>query len=475
MRGCSRRHKKHHGGDSGLNLGYTGPGQATTTIPNPFLGYVGKPMPKMEGGTCGTNASLPSNASDFLSYSRQGGTGYVAKGGSGSGNSFLRNPEILSNTGNLGTQTFDWNGSIPTAATTAATSAPHVTTKGGSGGFPKPPEGANINLSNSGSVFSGSNPYLITRGGGYEVSVHPEITGGSASILSAPEIISNAPNVGTQNFDWNGSVSASGTRGGGSHTATSILSAPEIISNAPNVGTQNFDWNGSTAASTSASVSGTTTATKGGAPDISKAYPVSNTGPAHVNWINNQPKHGGGCGCGAPLTLGGGGRRKHNHRRSRKYGRKSRRHRRTPHKRRTHKRRHMRGGRNFGDLVPNGLLGQPWTSNVATWPGVDGVPMNRGHYELNNYANDVSRQTQNIGANFPFNGLPWKGGSTRRHRRHRRHRGGTMSNFLSQDIINLGREFGFNTSSAYNALNGVSAPTNPLPWKDQMTSLRASK
>jgi hypothetical protein len=50
----------------------------------------------------------------------------------------------------------------------------------------------------------------------------------------------------------------------------------------------------------------------------------------------------------------------------------------------------------------------------------------------------------------------------------RRQNGGTLSNFLGQDLINLGRQFQFGVGSAYNALAGYSSPINPMPWKDQL-------
>ena len=46
-------------------------------------------------------------------------------------------------------------------------------------------------------------------------------------------------------------------------------------------------------------------------------------------------------------------------------------------------------------------------------------------------------------------------------------RGGGL---LPQDLVNLGREVGFNFKSAYNSLNGYKAPVNPLPYKDQLRS-----
>ena len=41
---------------------------------------------------------------------------------------------------------------------------------------------------------------------------------------------------------------------------------------------------------------------------------------------------------------------------------------------------------------------------------------------------------------------------------------------LPQDLVNLGRDLSFNFKSAYNTLNGYSAPSSPLPYKDQLSS-----
>jgi hypothetical protein len=125
------------------------------------------------------------------------------------------------------------------------------------------------------------------------------------------------------------------------------------------------------------------------------------------------------------------------------------------------KRNEMKGG-NIGIPYPNGLVGSPWTPSISGWPGVDGIPGNRNYFELNTYNNDISRQMVDIGANPPF--LNLKGG------KRRKQKGGTLSNFLTQDLINLGRQFQFGTGSAYNALAGYSTPVNPMPWKDQFPS-----
>jgi hypothetical protein len=120
-------------------------------------------------------------------------------------------------------------------------------------------------------------------------------------------------------------------------------------------------------------------------------------------------------------------------------------------------------GGNPGIPYPNGLAGSPWTPTLSGWPGVDGIQGDRNYLSLNTYNNDISRQMVDVGPNPPF----VVGGQKRAKALTRKQRGGTMSNFLTQDLVNLGRQVQFGVGSAYNALSGYSAPVNPLPWKDQ--------
>lgn len=181
---------------------------------------------------------------------------------------------------------------------------------------------------------------------------------------------------------------------------------------------------------------------------------IPNTGPPiQPNTIyNNASPQKGGCGCGTPMT---GGRQQavgfmHGGVRHRKACKCSQ-----------CKKKIMKGG-NAGIPYPNGLVGTSWTPSVNGWPGVNGIVGDRNYYVNNSYDNDVSRQMVDVGANPPF----LKGGK----RKQRRQRGGSYSNFMGQDLINLGRQFQFGVGSAYNALAGYSAPVNPLPWKDQLSS-----
>jgi hypothetical protein len=78
-----------------------------------------------------------------------------------------------------------------------------------------------------------------------------------------------------------------------------------------------------------------------------------------------------------------------------------------------------------------------------------------------------------VGANPPFLGFLGLKGGRRRHtskhtKKNRKQRGGSLSNFLGQDLINLGRQLGHGVGTAFNALNGYPAPVNPLPWKGQL-------
>ena len=205
------------------------------------------------------------------------------------------------------------------------------------------------------------------------------------------------------------------------------------------------------------------------------AYPNTGPGPkSNIIFNSSMPQHGGSCpSCSAPLMTGGGcgcglpnligGKSRKNKKKSHRTGFlvggikhregckcsdcKSRR-----------ISRNMKGG-NPGFPYPGGLTGSPWGANNNQLPGVDGISGDRNHYALNTYsAGDPQRSMVDVGANPPF--LNMKGGK-------RHQKGGTLSNFIGQDLINLGRQFQFGLGSAYNALAGYAAPINPMPWKGQ--------
>lgn len=106
--------------------------------------------------------------------------------------------------------------------------------------------------------------------------------------------------------------------------------------------------------------------------------------------------------------------------------------------------------------MPGPFVGQAWSSSVSTWPGVDGVSNNR-NYVANNLYNAGDPQT-----------IMKLGGSNSKRMNKRMNKSG--GGIIPQDLVNLGSDVSFNFKSAYNALNGYSAPTSPLPYKDQLSS-----
>ena len=205
------------------------------------------------------------------------------------------------------------------------------------------------------------------------------------------------------------------------------------------------------------------------------AYPNTGAVSAGADTIfnNSAPQQGGTCSsCSAPLMTGGGcGLPMMNGGRKRKggcgplcamgfmvAGAKHRNGCKCSNCKKQRISRTMKGG-NPGIPYPDGLVGSPWTPSIGGWPGVNGIPGDSNYYTNNTYNNDVSRQMVDVGANPPF--LNIKGGKKRKQK------GGALSNFVGQDLINLGRQFQFGLGSAYNALAGYQSPVNPMPWRDQ--------
>ena len=183
------------------------------------------------------------------------------------------------------------------------------------------------------------------------------------------------------------------------------------------------------------------------------AYPSTGPPSTGYDFLNPQGSQqggaqmGGNCGCGIP-QMGGMSHRRH--RRACKCS-----------SCKTNKR---GGSGNNGIPYPNGLVGKPWTPAIGGWPGVTDVAGDSNHLAQNTYDTDVQRAIISTGSSNPYT----IGG--KKTRRRRKQRGGTFTNFLTQDLINLGRQFQFGLGSAYNGIAGYSAPTNPLPWKGQFSS-----
>lgn len=202
----------------------------------------------------------------------------------------------------------------------------------------------------------------------------------------------------------------------------------------------------------------------GGQVDLEKAYPNLGGNQSPHHFLNPQDAHRGGCGaCGASGMSGGrcgtynpvvmtGGKK---HRRECKCSL-------------CKSKRARQSGGNPGIPYPSGLVGSPWTPPISGWPGVDGIQGDRNYLAPNNYHTDISRQMVSVGANPPFITGGGKRKQSKSKSKTKKQRGGTLSNFITQDLINLGRQFQFGMGSAYNALNGYGGPVNPMPWKGQM-------
>jgi len=184
-------------------------------------------------------------------------------------------------------------------------------------------------------------------------------------------------------------------------------------------------------------------------------YP--STGPQQdgYNFLNSMnQQRGGGCGC--EMSFMSGGKKSYKHRLACKCST-------------CRGNNKMNGGgcstSNNGTPFPNGLVGAPY-NNPSNLPGANGVVGGANYYSNNTYNNDISRQMTNVGANPPF--LSLKGG--RKGRKTRKMRGGSLTNLVGQDLVNLTRQFTHGIGSAYNGLHGYPASPNPLPWKHQLVS-----
>ena len=179
------------------------------------------------------------------------------------------------------------------------------------------------------------------------------------------------------------------------------------------------------------------------------AYP--NTGPVNTgfNFLNSQILRGG-CGCSGGVATQNGGNG-------------------------------LPYGQGLPEMkgipYPNGLVGKAWGAEPSQWPGVDGVSGGRDHLGYNNYIPDISREMRMPIASMPFYGGGKGKKTNKKHRkiqksksRSKKQKAGGLSNFMYQDLVNVGRQFTTGIQNSYNALNGYSPLPSPLPWKDQLTN-----
>jgi|LakMenEpi03Aug12_release.lakeMendotaPanAssembly.Ray.scaffolds.fasta_scaffold34916_5 hypothetical protein len=129
----------------------------------------------------------------------------------------------------------------------------------------------------------------------------------------------------------------------------------------------------------------------------------------------------------------------------------------------------MKGGNSFykpAPPMPGPLVGSAWAYNKL--PGMDGIGGNRNYLSPVNVGKDPALQMTMNGSGYKtMNSMV---GGIRRGRRQKTVKNMQSGGLIPQDLVNLGRNFSFNLSSAYNALNGQSAPTDPLPYRDQLTN-----
>jgi hypothetical protein len=185
-----------------------------------------------------------------------------------------------------------------------------------------------------------------------------------------------------------------------------------------------------------------------------KIYPSKGPAGDGFNFLNPQVNQRGGGGCGCGMSLNGGGKT----RKKRTCSKCSKIFGGAKHRRgcRCSRCKSQKGG-NMGIPYPNGLVGSPWTPNAQNWPGVDGIPGDSNHIAYNKY--HIDPQTSIIDQNA----IPTIRG------------GGTLSNFMGQDLINFGRQIQYGVGSAYNTLAGYASPINPLPFRDQLTAKLTSQ
>ena len=123
----------------------------------------------------------------------------------------------------------------------------------------------------------------------------------------------------------------------------------------------------------------------------------------------------------------------------------------------------QRGGK---ELMQNGL--NPHYSNntsIAKWFGDSNTTNYQNFIPYNNFKNSLTTSIINTGANRPFLGGKKIRIKTQKHKNKKSQRGGSFSNSLTQDLVNLGRQIQYGFGSAYNSINGYNQTVNPLPWK----------
>ena len=116
-------------------------------------------------------------------------------------------------------------------------------------------------------------------------------------------------------------------------------------------------------------------------------------------------------------------------------------------------------------------VGSSWSSPISSWPGVSG-PHDGSWLSKNNYPVDPQTQTINertIQFDYDpkthnYEPVKMSGGikNKTRRRKSRRLKGGFPI------LTNTFRNINYGVQSAYNTLNGLNPPVNPLPYEGQL-------
>ena len=123
-----------------------------------------------------------------------------------------------------------------------------------------------------------------------------------------------------------------------------------------------------------------------------------------------------------------------------------------------------------GGLYPSGTMGNPWTSNPSTWPGVQGVQGDSNYLAYNDYPYpQADRMLVNTeGISFTYGGKSKKNTFRKHMRKHNKsnkqnkknkkyQKGGLPSLGILTDVKNT-----------WNSLRGNSLSPSPLPFNNQL-------
>ena len=113
--------------------------------------------------------------------------------------------------------------------------------------------------------------------------------------------------------------------------------------------------------------------------------------------------------------------------------------------------------------IPGPFVGQSWTPKISGWPGVNGIGGDSNYLAQNLYKHGDPQTMMKLGGSR-------RRGLGHRHRQRKHAMKGGLGSLVPQDIRNLGSDLSFNFKSAYNALGGFPAPTNPSPYMDQLSN-----